>query len=90
MNALHLECDPSIRNTFRATCRTITGLERNIEYPLIWNYVFAQQSKFMELGNENFYRCAVRHAEWENNRVTFLIEHVNSAVNPHFDAPFID
>ena len=90
INALHLKCDPSIRTTFRAACRTITGLERNSEYPLIWNYVFAQQSKFMELGNENFYRCAVRHAEWEKNRFTFPIEHVHPAVNPHCDAPFID
>ena len=56
--AIYIACDASIQPAFRAACRLIAGSDRASEFPLIWNYVFIQKSKCMELGADHVYRFA--------------------------------
>ena len=88
--AIYIACDASIQPAFRAACRLIAGSDRASEFPLIWNYVFIQKSKFMELGADHVYRCACNHAKWTRERFTFPIEKVSANVDPYSDAPHID
>ena len=56
--AIYIACDASIQPAFRAACRLIAGSDRASEFPLIWNNMFIQKSKFMEVGADLVYRCA--------------------------------
>ena len=87
---IYIACDASIHPSFRAACRLITGSDRSSEFPLIWNYVFIQKSKLVELRADHVYSCACNHAKWTKDRLTCPIEKVSANVDPYSDAPHID
>jgi hypothetical protein len=87
--ALWIECTEDIVSAVRAAFRLITPSSADGEYPLLWNLLFVQSSRFMEFGNKEMYQLALKQKRFVDGRYTLTVRGWNPEVNLFVDAPWI-
>ena len=87
--ALWIECTEDIVSAVRAAFRLITPSSVDGAYPLLWNLLFVQSSRFMEFGNKEMYQLALKQRRFVDGRYTLTVRGWNPEVNLFVDAPWL-
>ena len=88
--ALWIECTEDIVAAIRAAFRLITPESvADSAYPLLWNLLFVQLSRFMEFGNKKMYQLDLNQKRFVDGRYTLTVRGWNPEVNLFVDAPWI-
>ena len=88
--ALWIECTEDIVAAIRAAFRLITPKSvTDSAYPLLWNLLFVQSSRFMEFGNKEMYKLALKQKRFVDGRYTLTVRGWNPDINLYVGAPWI-
>jgi hypothetical protein len=87
--ALWIDCTEDIVAAVRAAFRLITPTSPDSAYPLLWNLLFVQSTRFMEFGNKEMYQLALKQKRFVDGRYTLSACGWSPEVNLFVDAPWI-
>ena len=68
--ALWIDCTEDIVAAIRADFRLITPTSAESSYPLLWNLLFVQSTRFVELDNKEMYQLALKQKRFIDGRYT--------------------
>jgi hypothetical protein len=87
--AIWIDCTEDIVAAIRAAFRLITPTSADSAYPLLWNLLFVQSTRFMEFGNKEMYYLALNQKRFVDGRYTLIVRGWGPEVNLFVDAPWI-
>jgi hypothetical protein len=89
MQELLINCTEDIVTAIRAAFRLITPTSADSSYPLLWNLLFMQSTRFVEFGNKEMYQLSLKQKWCVDGRYTLSVQGWSPEVNLFVDAPWI-